>query len=100
MRMLTRLLFLHRDAEAGVTALRDEGYEVLTHTYSEEPDYTFIETYRDVPVTHDVYSSACAELDRVNDIVRPFGGDADACGVPPTDHVPFEYDTVAWQGQS
>src|SRR5262249_49486899 len=93
MKMLTRALLFASSAAAGVAALRDKGYEVLTHSFDGEPDYTFVEAYRDVPVTDDVYSSACAELDHVNDIVEAFGGGADDCGPPPVGHVPFQYET-------
>ncbi len=104
MKMLTRALFHNSRAPAGIAVLRDSGFEVLTHTFDVEPDYTFIEAYRDVPVTHDddddVYSSACAELDRVRDIIRVFGGDVDDCGPPPVNHEPFQYETPAWRGRS
>jgi hypothetical protein len=92
MKMLTRGLF--SQASAGVAALRDKGYEVLTHTFDDEPDYTFVEAFRDAPVTHgDVYASECAEFDRVRNIIGPLGGDIDDCGPPPVDHVPFQYVT-------
>ena len=93
MKMLARALLFTSNASAAVTALRDKGYEVLTQTFNDEPDYTFIEAYRNVPVTEDIYASANAELDRVCDIVEKFGGSVDDCGPPPVDHQPFQYET-------
>jgi hypothetical protein len=97
MKMLARGLLFAHNAPAAIAALRDKGYEVLTHTFSDEPNYTFVEAYRDVPVTGDVYAAADEEFNRVCDTIEPFDGSTDDCGPPPDGHVPFAYETPAWR---
>jgi hypothetical protein len=113
MQLLARALVYTKNVVAVVGALRENGYGVLTRICDDAPAYTFIEAYRDVCVIrrftslgktllfllpeHNVYTSASAELDRVNDIIEPYGGGANDCGPPPADHVPFQYETPAWR---
>ena len=91
MKTMARIGFPVEDAELGITALRNAGYEVLSHVYAEEPDYTFIEAYRDTDDSSDI------ELTRVSAIVDPLNGWVDDAGPIPPGHIPFEYEGPVWK---
>lgn len=93
MMMMARICFDADKAELGIAALRAQGYEVLTHTFPDEPDYVFAEAMRNE--NGDAFG--CDMLDDVDHIIGPFGSVSDA-GVIPAGHVPFEYETAAWRG--
>jgi hypothetical protein len=90
MRMVARICFQKADAELGVAALRERGYDVLTHVFEDEPDHVFAEAYRDG-------GSGTAMLRDVADIVDMFNGSVDEAGPVPAGHEPFKYDTPTWQ---
>jgi hypothetical protein len=89
MQILVRGVFGdHGMGELGVAALREKNFEVLTHIFAAEPEYTFIEAVRD-PGAGDEHALACQLLDEVHDIIEPFDGSVDDAGPVRADHVPF-----------
>ena len=90
MMMMARICFDADKAELGIAALRAQGYEVLTHTFPDEPDYVFAEASRNEVSDEQM-------LDEVSHIIGPFGSVSDA-GRIPSGHKPFQYATAAWRG--